>query len=250
MKIATINQRCVYNKDGINSFIHRGIFLCDKINEQMPDVIGFQEITPKTKPVLERLLPDYVFVGQFRTAKYDTEGLFTAVRKDTCDILGFESIWLSPTPYEAGSRFEEQSQYPRICLQTKIRHKESGKIFRLYNLHLDHVSDTAKTLGMRVALDFIDSFKDGAPVVILGDFNAAPDSETIKMCNARKDIRDLTSHIPVTFHGFGLRDSLKIDYIYMSHELADRVTKTEPWTDSINGIFLSDHYPICAELEL
>ena len=250
MKIATINQRCVWDKDEEQSFIHRGIFLCDKIEKEKPDVIGFQEITPLTLPVLKRLLPEYEFVGQFRSADYDKEGLFTAVRKETCDILGFETIWLSPTPYVAGSRFEEQSHCPRICLEAKIRHRESNTVFRLYNVHLDHVSDKARILGMGVVFDFVDSFKDGAPVVILGDFNAEPDSETIEMCGERKDLCDITSHIPVTFHGFGKRDPVKIDYIYMSNELADRVKETKAWEDSINGIYLSDHYPVCAELEV
>lgn len=255
MKIATINQRCVYKKDGNQSFIHRAVFLCDKIEQEAPDVIGFQEVTPDSIKVLQKLMPEYVFAGQFRTEKYDGEGLFTAVRKDTCDLLGFETIWLSPTPYVAGSRFENQSNCPRICVEAKVRHKISGKVFRLYNLHLDHISDEARILGMEAAFKFVDSFNDGAPVVILGDFNAYPDSKTMAMCNARADIRDVTSHIPATFHNFG-KDinngngvDKKIDYIYMTNELADAVTKVEAWTDKSYDIWLSDHYPVCAELE-
>lgn len=255
MKIVTINQRCVYKKDGNQSFIHRGIFLCDKIQDEAPDVIGFQEVTPDSIKVLEKLLPEYVFVGQFRSANYDGEGLFVAARKEKCDLLGFETIWLSPTPYVAGSRFENQSQCPRICVEAKVRHRESGKVFRVYDIHLDHVSDEARMLGMKVAFDFIDSFKDGAPIVLLGDFNAYPDSKTIEMCNARTDIREVTSDIFETFHNFGrgvdIGDNkyVKIDYIYMSNELADNVTNVEAWTDKSYDIWLSDHYPICAEIE-
>ena len=256
MKIATINQRCVYKKDGNQSFIHRAVFLCDKIEQEAPDVIGFQEVTADSIKVLEKLLPEYVFVGQFRSANYDGEGLYTAVRKSTCSLLGFETIWLSPTPYVAGSRFEAQSHCPRICVEAKIRHNESGKIFRLYNVHLDHVSDEARILGMEVAFNFIDSFKDGAPIVILGDFNAYPDSKTMEMCNARTDIREVTAHITETFHNFGRGseanngENVKIDYIYMSHELADVTSKVEAWTDKSYDIWLSDHYPLCAELEV
>lgn len=248
MKIATINQRCVYKKDGNQSFIHRGIFLCDKIQEEAPDVIGFQEITIDSIKVLEKLLPEYVFVGQFRSENYDGEGLFTAVRKNTCSLIGFETIWLSPTPYVPGSRYENQSHCPRICVEAKIRHNESGKVFRLYNLHLDHISDEARILGMEAAFKFVDSFKDSAPVVILGDFNAEPDSKTIEMCNSRNDLKEVTENIPATFHGYGEK-AIKIDYIYMSHELADAVTNVEAWTDKSYDIWLSDHYPICAELE-
>lgn len=249
MKIATINQRCVYNRDGIQSFIHRGVFLCDKIEAEAPDVIGFQEVTPQTLKVLERLLPEYVFVGQFRSENYDGEGLFTAVRRSTCTVLGFETIWLSPTPYVPGSRYENQSKYPRICVETKVLHRASKRVFRLYNVHLDHISEEAKRLGIEQTLGFIDSFKDGAPVVLLGDFNALPESETMKKCNAREDLRDVTADISVTSHGYGQRAN-KIDYIYMSNELADRVVKVEAWTEKSADIWLSDHYPVCAELDL
>ena len=52
MKIATINQRCVYKKDGNQSFIHRAVFLCDKIESEKPDVIGFQEVVASSLKAL------------------------------------------------------------------------------------------------------------------------------------------------------------------------------------------------------
>ena len=247
LKIATYNLRCVYNKDGINSFIHRAVLAADKIEDEKPDVIGFQEITPKNLTVMEKLLPEYSFVGQFRSASFDTEGLYVAVRKESCMLLGFESVWLSPTPYVPGSRFEDQSHCPRICVQAKIRHIESGKIFRVFNIHLDHISESARVLGISSVFEFIDSFNDGAPIALLGDFNAHPDSDTVALCNARKGLRDVTANIPTTFHNYG-KTSEKIDYIYLSGELADSVAEVNAWTDEINGIYLSDHYPVCAEI--
>ena len=249
MKIVTYNLRCVYDRDGINSFVHRAVALCDKIQSEKPEVIGFQEIVPKNLAVLEKLLPEYLFVGQFRNADYLGEGVFVALRKESCTLLGLETVWLSPTPYVAGSRFENQSKYPRICTAVKIRHIESGKIFRVFDLHLDHISEEARVLGIKAALKFVDSFADNAPKVILGDFNAEPDSEAIAMCNAREDISDVTDNIKVTFHGYGTT-AIKIDYIYMEKELAEAVKKVEAWTDERNGVYLSDHYPVCAELEL
>jgi endonuclease/exonuclease/phosphatase family metal-dependent hydrolase len=69
------------------------------------------------------------------------------------------------------------------------------------------------------------------------------------MCNARGDLRDVTAHISVTFHGFQNADPVKIDYIFMSHELASCVKDAAIWDDTVNGTYLSDHYPVCAELE-
>ncbi len=249
MKIVTFNLRCVYNRDGINSFVHRALVISDKIREEQPDVIGFQEVIPKSLEVLERLLPEYLFVGQFRNADYLGEGLYTAVRKENCMLLGFETVWLSPTPYEAGSRFENQSHCPRICVAAKIRHKDSGKIFRVFNIHLDHISDEARVLGMTAAFKFADGFKDNVPEVFLGDLNAEPDSETIALCCAREGIVDVTADVGATFHGYG-KTAVKIDYIFLTSELAEKLLGVEKWEDEKDGIYLSDHYPVCAELEI
>ena len=39
-----------------------------------------------------------------------------------------------------------------------------------------------------------------------------------------------------------------IDYIYIKGPIS--CAKVEKWTDEENGVFLSDHYPVCAELNL
>ena len=259
MKIVTFNIRCVYDGkyDGINSFIHRALFIADKIKSEKPDVIGFQEINEKNLAALELVLPDYLFVGQLRGPEYDGEGLYTAIRKETCSLIGLETIWLSPTPHVPASRFECQSEYPRICTATKIRHKESGRIFRVFNIHLDHVSDEARVLGIKAAVSFMNKFDDNAPAILLGDFNAHPESETIRFCNENSKLIDVTKNIKATFHNF-FRQGIsfdysesalaKIDYIYMSPELADITSSVNIWDDSKHGIYLSDHYPILAEI--
>ncbi len=250
MKIVTFNLRCVYNKDGANSFIHRIGMVYDKIKTEEPDVIAFQEVVQPELDMLEKLLTDYTLVGQARGTDYDGEGLFTAVRKDTCQLLGFETVWLSPTPYVPGSRYENQSECPRICVQTLVRHKESKQRMRIFNLHLDHISPKARTAGISAALDFMEGYRsrDGHPVVILGDFNAYPEEDVIASCNNHPDLQDVTAAIPGTFHNFGRRTPSKIDYIFMSDALAEKVTAATAWEDEHHGIYLSDHYPVCAEL--
>lgn len=250
MKIVTFNLRCMYKGDGINSFVHRAVLLADKIEDEKPDVVAFQEVKAPSLKILERLLPDYILVGQLRDADYGGEGLYTAIRKDTCQVLGFETIWLSPTPYVPGSRFENQSRFPRICLQAMVRHYESGQVIRLFNLHLDHISEEAKVLGMEAALSYAEEFKNKGnfPYVVLGDFNAHPDSNVVKLC-LKKELSDVTADIPTSFHKFGEVAS-KIDYILMSGEISEKVKNVQAWTQEENGIYLSDHYPICAELNL
>ena len=254
MKLVTFNIRCVYrDKDGINSFIHRVGGIYDKLRAEKPDVVAFQEIREQHLALLEPLFPDYLFVGHLREADYSGEGVYTAVRRDTCQLLGSDMIWLSPTPYTPGSRFEEQSPCPRILQCLTLRYKQSGQVFRLFNLHLDHISEQARVLGMQAALAYL-SRKEAErplPYAIVGDFNAYPDSETIALCNGRADMRDVTAHIPVSFHDFGRRTpGEKIDYIFLSNELADRTASVTAWEDVEDGIYLSDHYPLSAEMAL
>ena len=231
--------------------IHRAGMIYEKIEQERPDVIAFQEFREKHLTILERLLPDYTFCGQFRKADYSGEGLYTAIRKETLQILGLETFWLSPTPYVAGSRYENQSMCPRICVMTQVRNKKSGQLMRIYNLHLDHQSEEARVLGMKSVLDYVtaQNKKTALPAVILGDFNATPDSETIAMCHAYESgaLRDVTDHIPTTFHNFGrMEKDCKIDYIFVSPSLAETCTEVVAWTDELDGIYLSDHYPVCA----
>lgn len=249
IKIATYNVRGDWINDGANSFIHRFGMIVDKIITEKPDICAFQEVTEPIAAFLERALPEYMLLGQFREADYRGEGLFTAVRKETFSLIAFESFWLSPTPYIAGSRYENQSDCPRICVVTELLHKKSGKLLRTFNIHLDHISDEARRLGMGCVLDFASKFNEriNLPMIILGDFNAYPGDGVIKMADEYKGIRDVTKDIDVTFHNFG-KDGVKIDYIYMSEMLADNVVKTEKWDDCYNGIYLSDHYPVCAEI--
>lgn len=198
------------------------------------------------------MLSDYLIIGHFNNANYTGSGNFTAFRKEAYQLLGFETRWLSPTPFIVASRFENQSVCTRACNMTVLKNLKNGMVFRVYNTHLDHISDEAKYLGIKCVFDFIDEMntKLQMPYVLMGDFNSQPDSETIKYCNSKADIRDVTAKIPSTFHNFGKRkEPSKIDYIYMSDAIASKVTDVRVWDDVSNGIFLSDHYPVCAELE-
>ena len=251
VKIVTYNLRCVWNTvDGINNFIHRAGMIYYKINEEKPDIIGFQEAIDKHRDFLIKVFPEYQLVGHLRGEDYEGEGCFVAVRKDTFELLGYETFWMSPTPYVPGSRYENQSTCPRICVVVKVRHKKTNKILRLFDLHLDHVSNEARENGMKCVFDYVKKFNetDKQPLVILGDFNAQPDSGVMQMCNEFPGITEVTKDITFTFHAFGIKES-KIDYIYMSDDLAKNVKSVSTWDDEDNGIYLSDHYPVCAELE-
>lgn len=253
VKIVSFNLRGVWKGDGINAFIFRAGMVYDKIMQEMPDVLAFQETAIDHLELLKRMLPEYVFCGQFRSENYTGEGLFTAIRKDAWDVIAYETFWISPTPYVAGSRFEDQSDCPRICVVTQIRHKKTGKMLRLYNIHLDHISDVARIKGIRCVFEKMEEFNRRLPLpsLVLGDYNAYPESETIRFCDDYQTTAmfDVTKDVPATFHAYG-KCGIKIDYIYVTEELKRAFCASDIWADETEGIYLSDHYPLWAEFAL
>lgn len=255
MKIVTFNLRCWWaEEDGINNFLHRLGLISERIHQDLPDVIGFQEVGARQYVYLERLLPEYTLVGQLRNADFTGEGLYVAARKETMQVLAHNTFWLSPAPYEPGSRFEEQSDCPRICNAVRLRHRESGTIFRVFNLHLDHVGEDARQKGMGCVLEEVTRLNRQSqfPSVILGDFNSKPGSEAINMCKRYQPypVEDVTANINHTFHAYGTVENTKIDFIFMTKEFSSNVSATGIWDDKVHGIYLSDHYPVWADVDV
>ena len=252
MKIVSWNFRCQWDRaDGKNCVIHRAGYAYDKIAKERPEVIAFQEIRPVTFELLKKLLPEYDFFGSQRTAEFGEEGLYIAWRKDSFALMGSETFWLSPTPYVAGSRFQNQSDCTRVCVMAKLRDLKTNECYRLWNIHLDHISDEARRLGLECLFKFIGHFSvmDTTPHIVLGDFNATPESETMQWCEAQKGFTDVSKGFETTFHGFGTENNFKIDFIYVSDELVAKTQKTELWTDEHDGVYLSDHYPVCLTVD-
>lgn len=260
LKIVTYNLRCCWDGDGINSFIHRAGMIWEKFREEKPDVVAFQEVMPKALELLKCILPEYDFFGQGRNADFDGEGLYTAVRRTAVSAVGFETFWIGPKPYEPESSFDDQSECPRICVSSLLRHRETNRLFRVYNVHLDHLGSGAREKGIRCVLRQMAQAASTmqAPFVLLGDFNDTPDSKTIHLCKADESIGlfDTTSGITLTFHGFEIYNYSKgvekiddkIDYIFVSKDLRNSVVSVSTWEDVRNGVYLSDHYPVCTEL--
>lgn len=256
LKVVTYNLWCAYApRTNINAFVHREGLIYETVRREQPDIIAFQEVMPNELEVLEKLFPEYAFYGQGRMEDFLGEGLYIAVKKSELMLCGLDVFWISPQPYVPATRFEEQSEWPRICVNVLLRHKETGKMIRVYDVHLDHIESEAKAKGMKVVLEKIaeDKKKIPAEVILLGDFNELPTGPAISYIHACQDKKliDVTADIPVSYHGFSDPSTeSKIDYIFTTEGLADRVEEVKIWNTKLNNIHLSDHYPISAEFNL
>lgn len=253
--IVTFNLRTTVPDDGINNFIHRVGMILQKIQSERPDVIAFQEMTDTSERYLSAQLTDYTIFFNKRCADLSGEGLGIAVKKERLSLIGLDGFWLSPTPKEPGSRFVEQSPYPRVCQCALLQCRQTGKVFRLYNVHLDHISHPARIQGIRCLLTYAaERHKElPTPFFMLGDFNAEPDSETIRFSDHYEEmpIYDMVREcgFDMTYHGYRLADPLYIDYIYADKQTAAAEHTAGRWDDEKDGVFLSDHYPLYVRVD-
>ena len=250
MKIVTFNIRGDFGIDGRNDFCFRKPLILEKIAREQPDIIGFQEVMPHVATWLRETLKDYYVVGCGRTEDLRGELVPVAFRADKYNLIEMETYWLSETPYVPASRYPEQSDCPRVCTQVLLEELETGFVFRIVNVHLDHVGDLARQLGIRQILKHVDGAKlmPDAPVILTGDFNAGPDSATLATFAEYPEYKDFTAGIGVTFHNYGRKDPGEcIDYIIARGDLT--CAGVEKWMHCEDGVYLSDHYPVCAVLE-
>lgn len=254
MKLVTFNIRCDYNQDGINNFEFRKPYIYAKIQKESPDIICFQEVLPHVAAWLKEKLSEYYIIGCGRDEQLMNEQTSIAFNKTKYNLIRMEVFWLSETPYTPGSRYPNQSDCPRVCTMVLLQEIETNTVFRIYNTHLDHIGSEARALGLGQILRHMKGHdsKEGslthAPTILTGDFNASPDSTEMQQLKLYPDLIDLTNSIPGTFHDFGRLHALeKIDYIIAEHCI--QCNQVSIWDECHQGVYLSDHYPVCADLQ-
>lgn len=250
LKIVTYNMRTDTSHDGPQAFPFRKPFMRDRMLEESPDIIGFQEIQPHMLDWLREVLEGYEVLGYGRGKNFGDEANPIAFKKSRFELQYFDQRWLSDTPFVPGSRFADQSGCPRIFAVCMLRDREGefGR-FRFVNTHLDHERDYAKVEGAKQIVAEIERLdrQIKLPTVVTGDFNALPGSEPLAVFE-RAGYVDLTASSGGTFHGYGkVKENSKIDYIMAAPTV--KVSSVRMWTETRDGLYLSDHYPVEAQVE-
>lgn len=144
------------------------------------------------------------------------------------------------------------NQIPRMCMQLHFVHVETGRGFWFLNTHTDHLSELSRTKAAELIVRKLPS--TGEPVVLVGDFNAAPAEDCV--ATIKRALIDVVEKFAPkeagrgTFHGFSGADigpTNRIDYVFASPgTLATSVVVDRTKYDS--GRMPSDHFPIIADL--
>lgn len=257
MKIMTFNLRADNVLDINNRWRNRVNLVHDVISQYDCDVIGFQEVTKQMESELEKYNKDYYKVGEGRTRRLFMEKNTLLIKKKFSVEKDY-TFWLSKTPWKKNSSIW-YSLFPRICTSA-ICEIEAGKKVRIYNTHLDCLLPHAREFGLGVILNHIqeEQAKEPLPCILMGDFNAKPNSKLIQRFKDGKytERRFIAAqevnpelYKKTTMGSFkGREEGRHIDYIFVTEEF--KVERMEIVKYSKNGKYPSDHYPLVAELNL
>ncbi|MBR2837466.1 MAG: endonuclease/exonuclease/phosphatase family protein [Kiritimatiellae bacterium] len=253
--ICSFNMRTDCDK-GEFAWTNRLPHILKVIENHRFDVIGAQELKLNQVAHLREALgpKGYEIVGRGRLAEGKSEGVYIIYNSRRFECVASDTFQLSETPDVWGSSSWD-SAYPRTCVWTLLRERESGVEFRFYNTHLDHVSELARRKGMELVVGRVDAdVSSGMTAFLTGDLNCE-----LKPGNAieyvRKSMLDtadlsLTPHRgPVnTFHGYHPPARSLIDYVFAKGPV--RVLCHATLDDMPDGKVPSDHFPVAAYVAL
>jgi endonuclease/exonuclease/phosphatase family metal-dependent hydrolase len=253
-KVMSYNIRFDNPNDGENSWVNRKELLCSQLAFYEPDVFGIQEALPNQVQDISNALPNYTFVGIARDGNGKGESSNIFFKKDKFKLLEQNTFWLSETPEIISKGWD--AALNRICTYALLKENKTKQIFWIFNTHLDHQGEIARTKGIELILYKIKMLNtQNYPVIFMGDFNSEPTEERI--INLKKlmiDSQEISEENPFgptgTFNGFKHNEAVtkRIDYIFLSKESNFKVYKYAVLSDSKDLKYPSDHLPVYVEI--
>ncbi|MEM7457287.1 MAG: endonuclease/exonuclease/phosphatase family protein [Planctomycetota bacterium] len=258
IRVMSFNIRYGEARDGENHWVHRKETVIETIMNYLPDVLGTQETLEFQAQYLSENLADYTYVGRARQADGQGEHVGILFRTERFDKLIEGHFWLSENPDQPGSKSWDSS-LPRMVTWLKLWDRKNGRSFYVVNTHFDHRGSQARAESAALIRAFVASLPEDAPVIIMGDFNAAIGSEPYRnLFGQREDslaIADTFAETHAdpdeqsgTFNHFrGENAGARIDWIGVTSEFSTIEADIDRF--NLDGRYPSDHYPVNAEIE-
>lgn len=237
--VATYNLRQNNESDSINgnAWSQRCPVITQLIRFHEFHIIGTQEGFKSQLEDLKKLLPGYEYIGVAREDGKEN-GEHSAIFYDTSmfDLIDHGDFWLSETPDKPGLGWD--AACTRICSWGKFRHKTSGKVFQIFNLHMDHVGRKARTESVYLVWKKIKETGMNIPTFLTGDFNVDQNDVLYEVLSASDFMTDsykkagFVYALNGTFNNYktdGFTES-RIDHIFVSDNI--EVEKYGVLTDS------------------
>ncbi|WP_333878096.1 endonuclease/exonuclease/phosphatase family protein [Flavobacterium sp.] len=256
LRLMTYNIRLDVASDGENAWPNRKAYWASQVAFYEPDILGIQEALPHQVTDIEKLLPNYSYIGIGRDGKGKGESSNIFYQKDRFQVLEENTFWLSETPDTISKGWD--AALNRICTYGLFKDRKTKQTFWVFNTHLDHRGELARTNSIKLILTKIAALNTkNYPVFLMGDFNSEPTEERIvnlkKEMNDSQDIAQAKPFGPSgTFNGFQHHEAItkRIDYIFLSKNNPFTIAKYAILSDSKDLKYPSDHLPVYIELKI
>ena len=250
-----VRQSKAKEVDPNNSWTNRKGACLTMLRETMPDVVGFQEVQmgdqwPFFRDSLSASYDGYAIGRRDGKVKGETSGFLYNRAKLT--LLEHGTFWLSDTPEVPSLSFDEK--YYRSATWGVFKVAKSNRHFLYINTHMG-LTYKSQTQGFKVILEKLPQLNpDGYAVVITGDFNVPVNHNTFAqaretMNNALDVAKQKVNADAPTYNAWGNESKyVIIDHIWLSRDIRCLVYVTD--NKAYDGHqFISDHYPVIAELK-
>ncbi len=259
LKVLTYNIRYANPGDLPNTWPERKDKVFAAISEASPDIFGLQEALKSQVDDTENAFPGFTRIGAGRDDGKEA-GEYSPIFFNTekYSLLKSGVFWLSQTPTVAGSRGWDAA-CNRIVTWVHLKDIRSGEGFFVFCTHFDHMGEIARHNSALMVLQAVDSLAGETPAVLIGDFNATPDSEPYQIITDKSNPKHLIEARTVcennkgpeyTYTGFkiGAIPGARIDYIFVKSKM--KVVSYTVNSENNGEYYPSDHLPVNATLLL
>ena len=237
----TFNIRYGTANDGVNSWPNRSALVIDVVRDRSPDILGLQEALRFQLDEMRTALPHYGEIGVGRDDGREA-GEYAAIlyRSDRFEMEESGTFWLSDTPRIPGSK-SWGNRITRICTWARLASIETSERFYVFNLHLDHESQSSRERSVELLARRITEHADNDPVVVLGDFNAGEDNPAIRFLLGELAATDAGWSYPSPH----LRDTYRTRYPTAGEDVGTfNAFRGESSGEQIDWILVSEHWDV------
>ncbi len=228
--------------------------IIDFLNYYGWEIFGVQEAQYNQLLDICHLLPNYAYVGVSRDDG-SNKGEHSAIiyNQQLFKLIDSGTFWLSETDLHQANKGWDAA-YPRICTWGIFEDLRKGKKILFMNTHLDHLGEVSRLESIKLILHKSKEIGKNLPTILTGDFNFDEHSAAYASLSKDGSLKDSYQMSKIvyepnsTFHGWGqaFKEKSRIDHIFLSKHF--RTHKYGILTSTFMGHYLSDHFPIMAEI--
>jgi endonuclease/exonuclease/phosphatase family metal-dependent hydrolase len=252
--VMTLNIRYDNSDDSLNAWPSRAHIIAGFINDQIPDLLGMQEVLWHQYEYLDSALAGYGSVAAGRDdGMRKGEACPVFYRLGRFSPLAGGTFWLSATPDVPGS-IGWGAALTRIATWVRLYDKTEKDALLFINTHFDHISDSARVMSAGMLLGRVKELAGDNDFIVTGDFNSLPESMAITRMregNFALDSYSVSETTPTgetcTYNGWmDDHGEGRIDYIFVRDGMKVKSHATHKIIE--DDVFISDHWPVTARV--